>query len=93
MALTARYDPHVSRARAAARRRLASLDLVDMVTIAQRLHVARETPSEWRKRGLLPEEDLHRGDTPLWCWVSIDEWARRTGRHPELKATMRAVGA
>lgn len=80
------FDPYVSPGRRAAQRRLEALDLVDFVDIAARLQVHEGTPSTWRVRGILPEPDLlkgGRGSTPLWLWLTIDEWARRTNRHPE----------
>lgn len=48
--------------------------------IADRLGVSRDTPSQWRKRGRLPEPDLWASGQPLWWQSTIDEWARATGR-------------
>lgn len=80
-----RFDPYVSPSRRRARARLAALDVVGFTEIAERLGVAPETPSTWRVRGDLPEPDLMLGICPGWLWVSVQEWAGRTGRLPDQK--------
>lgn len=55
-------------------------DPVGIAEIAQRLGVKRQTASQWRLRGLLPEPDWTRSGVALWRWERIAEWAEQTGR-------------
>lgn len=55
-------------------------DPVGVVDIAERLGVRRQTVAVWKVRELLPEPDWQRGAGPLWQWLTIERWARETGR-------------
>ena len=53
---------------------------VGAVEIAARLGVARATVDQWQTRGILPQRDWTVGGRPAWSWLTIETWARETGR-------------
>ena len=59
---------------------MTSPDIVSLKEIAERLGVAPSTPSQWRKRGLMPDPDWVLAIGPVWEWSHIELWAMDTGR-------------
>lgn len=53
-------------------------DIVTALDIATRLGVQHRTVYKWRQRGM-PEPDFMLRP-PLWRWVTIEAWAKATGR-------------
>ncbi len=48
-------------------------DPVGVAEIAERLDLPYGTISGWRTRGVLPDPDWVRGQTPLWAWETLRE--------------------
>jgi hypothetical protein len=59
---------------------MASLDIVGLKEIAERLGVKQQTAAAWRYRGLLPPEEGTVSGAPAWTWATIEGWAKATGR-------------
>ena len=55
-------------------------DLVDIKSIAERVHVQLDTVNKWRHRNLLPPVDYPQLSSPVWDWETIRTWAEQTGR-------------
>lgn len=55
-------------------------DIVGIKEIAERLNVRQQTAAQWRHRGILPEPEGTVSGAPAWRWVTIESWARATGR-------------
>jgi hypothetical protein len=55
-------------------------DIVGIKEISQRLGVRQQTAGAWHHRGLLPEAEGTVSGAPAWRWVTIEQWARATGR-------------
>jgi hypothetical protein len=55
-------------------------DIVGIKEIAERLNVRQQTAAQWRHRGILPEPEGTVSGAPAWRWVTIERWARATGR-------------
>lgn len=56
------------------------IDLVSQPDIAERLGVTTNTVHVWRQRYEFPTPEWTVGQSPLWRWEIIEEWARETGR-------------
>jgi hypothetical protein len=68
------------------------LDIVGLRDIARILEVDGRTPTKWRDRGILPEEDGKISDTfPIWERRTILRWAAETGRLPTQRAAAAGV--
>jgi hypothetical protein len=59
---------------------MATLDIVGLKEIAERLGVKQQTAATWRWRNLLPPEEGTVSGAPAWSWTTIERWARETGR-------------
>lgn len=57
-----------------------ALTVVSATELALRLGVKTETVHMWRFRGLLPEPDWLLAVGPIWKWVTVERWAKETGR-------------
>jgi hypothetical protein len=57
----------------------ATLELVDLEGVADRLGVKHQTARQWRTRGVLPEPDFPLA-SPTWMWSTIRAWAIESGR-------------
>ena len=63
------------------------LDIVGLRDIAKILGVDGRTPTKWRDRGVLPEEDGMISETfPVWHRRTVLLWAAKTGRLPTQRA-------
>lgn len=58
-------------------------DPVGLADIAARLKRPKITVRKWREKGELPDAEAEVSGMPVWRWVTIEKWARKTGRLPE----------
>lgn len=57
-----------------------TFDLVGLADIPPMLGIAQQTARQWRRRGILPEEQATVSGTPAWERRTIIEWALATHR-------------
>ena len=62
------------------------LSPVGAAEIAARLGVRPQTVHTWRQRKLMPAPRWTVSGQPAWDWATIEAWARRTGRIPDVDA-------
>jgi hypothetical protein len=54
--------------------------LVGLEEIRRRLGIAHDdTAHNWREVGF-PEAVGQIGNTPVWNWIDVERWAKKTGR-------------
>jgi len=55
-------------------------EIVGEVEIAARLHIDEDAVSTWAAWGFLPPPEGRVAGFPAWRWITVQDWARRTGR-------------
>ena len=55
-------------------------EIVGSADIAARFDVDEEAVLDWVQRALMPPPEGHVAGSPAWRWVTVRDWARRTGR-------------
>lgn len=55
-------------------------EIVGEVDIATRVHIEQSAVRDWAARDLLPAPEGQIAGFPAWRWITVRDWARRTGR-------------
>lgn len=55
-------------------------EIVGPAEVAARLHVDEDVVLDWASQARLPPPEGDVAGLPAWWWVTVRDWAKRTGR-------------